>query len=409
MEIAEKSLAEEVEAWRTLDPLAAELRRDPVPLYHRLQAEDPLHRLASGTYLVTRHADVDLAGRHPDFTREGLMTGSAAHDSAWERLLHGNFEFLDPPAHTRVRNLAQSPFSAKSVASWRPRFEALVDAYLDRVAGQGGMDVVADFAAPLPVAVITDLLGLPAELGELFEGITEILLEMFIPGERSPTFLTRADAVAEDFIDAMGHVIDERRQHPGSDLLTTLIMASDGEDRLSRDELIATCMLVHVAGHETTGNLIANAVLTLLRHPDQLALLRADPSLIRSAVEEVLRFEPSALTAAPARATAPIVTSSGTIPAGAVVQPLTAAACRDPRVHPNPDQFDIRRREPHLAFYAGTHFCMGAMLSRAETQVAIAKLLERFPRLELESDTAEWRNIWSIRALERLPVTWGGG
>jgi cytochrome P450 len=269
------------------------------------------------------------------------------------------------------------------------------------------MDLVADYAMPFPIDVITALLGLPDELSGVLDEVTQVLLRLFIPGDKPPEVMARADEVAVRFTAAMRDVVEYRRRNLGDDLLSLLIEARDGSDRLNDDELIATCMLLHIAGHETTGNLIANAVLTLVRHPDQLAAVRSDPTLLRPAIEEVLRYEPSAITAAPATTVEPIELSGVTIPAGEVIQPLTAAANRDPRAFEEPDRFDVRRApNKHVAFYSGTHFCMGATLSRVETEEALRALFDRLPDLEPATESPRWRKVWSIRALEALPVRW---
>jgi cytochrome P450 len=403
-----RPLAQDVHDWITLAP--SPLRDDPAPLYHRLLEEEPVHKATTGAWLLVRRADVDASGRHQSLSRETAPYGvqkQAGPPSPFAALTHGNLEFRDPPVHTRLRTLAQQPFSARNVAAWRPRLRALVNERLDAVVDKGEMDLVADYSMPFPVDVITALLGLPRELTGILDEVTQVLLRLFIPGTKPPEVMAWADEVAVRFVAAMRDVVEHRRQHPADDLLSLLIEARDGSDRLNDDELIATCMLLHVAGHETTGNLIANAVLTLLRHPDQLADLRADPALLRPAIEEVLRYEPSAITAAPATTVEPVEFSGVTIPAGEVVQPLTAAANRDPRAFEEPDRFDIRRApNKHIAFYSGTHFCMGATLSRVESEEALGALLQRLPDLELAVESAPWRKVWSIRALEALPVRW---
>jgi cytochrome P450 len=405
-------LGSEVEQWISgQGPRGSALRADPVPLYHRLLEEDPVHHARTGTWLLVRRADVDAAGRHPALSREtapwGLKPPAEDKVSPWARLTHGNLEFRDPPEHTRLRSLAQQPFSARNIARWRPRLQDLIESCLDELEPTGSMDLVRDFALPFPVAVITELLGLPDELSGILDGITEVLFELFVPGPKPPSVMERADGLAVEYTDALGEVIRHRRSNLGDDLLSMLIQARDGTDALTLDELTATCMLLHIAGHETTGNLISNAVLTLLRHPDQLREVQADPDLIRPALEEVLRFEPSAITAAPATATEDVCFSDSTIPAGEMVQPLTAAANRDPRAFPDPDRFDIHRApNRHVAFSSGVHFCMGATLSRAEAEDSLRALLRRLPGLSMTSSAPRWRPVWSVRALEELPIAW---
>jgi pimeloyl-[acyl-carrier protein] synthase len=228
---------------------------------------------------------------------------------------------------------------------------------------------------------------------------------MFEPGPKSPELWQEADAIAAQTYDQVAGYVAERSRHLGDDVLSGLITASEGDDRLTRDEIIGQVLNLHIAGFETTANLIANTVLTLLRNPDQLALLQASPALIGGAVEEGLRYESPARTVMAAPAERDIELESVTIPAGDPVILVVAAANRDPAVFDDPGRFDIQRSpNPHIAFSSGYHFCLGAHLARLEAQIALGALIQRFPQMRLATDEVQWRPSWTLRALERLPV-----
>jgi cytochrome P450 len=307
----------------------------------------------------------------------------------------------DPPAHTRLRRLTAAAFSPRRVKAMEARIHALVAELLDRVVASGGMDAVRDFAYPLPATVIAELIGAPAEDFPRFRAWSQALGEVAF-GAGDPERYPRALAGLEQMLAYFHEQI--ARPHPPDDFIGVLL-AGDGSEALSRDEIAGMCALLLFAGHETTTSLISNAILTLDRHPEQLARVRADPSLIAPAVEEVLRFEgPVKLIVR--WAAQPLELGGQRIAAGTRVQLVLSAANRDPARFADPDAFDVARApNPHLAFGRGVHACIGAMLARLEARAALAGLLERVPSFAVEA-TERWAPSRESRALESLAVTW---
>ncbi len=313
----------------------------------------------------------------------------------------------DPPDHTRLRGLVNKAFTPRVVEMLRPRIQQIVDGLLDAADGAGAMDLIEDFAYPIPVIVICEMLGVPVEDRERFKkwglDIARGLDAIWLPPDSEVT--QRSMASRRALSDYFRALIAERRTAPRNDLLSALIAAEEAGDKLSEEELLATCILLLVAGHETTVNLIGNGTLALLRHPDQLRLLRENPGLIGSAVEELLRFD------GPVQRTARIpsedVTIRGcTIAKGEMVMPFIGAADRDPAQFPDPDRLDIARGDNrHIAFGWGIHFCLGAPLARVEGQIAINTLVQRLPKLSLATDKPEFRQSLTLRGLSALPVS----
>jgi len=311
----------------------------------------------------------------------------------------------DAPDHTRVRSLVNKAFTARRVESLRAHIQEVVDKLLDAVAPHGEMEVIADFAYPLPATIICELLGVPLEDRDTFKGWARDLAPIldFVSGQ-SDEALKRMEASAAPFVDFMRGLIDLRRTQPADDLLTALIDARDAGDRLSDDELLAAAALVLGAGFETTMNLIGNGTYLLCEHRDQLERLRADPSLIASAVEEVLRLEgPVLLTSRVALEEADVAGTCAHARQQGVV--MLAAANRDPEVFHDPESFDISRSpNPHLTFGGGPHFCPGAALARLEGQIALGTLVRRFPGIKLVAEP-EWRATTVLHGLKELRVT----
>jgi cytochrome P450 len=312
----------------------------------------------------------------------------------------------DPPNHTRLRGLVSKAFTPRVVDVLRPHIQQIVDGLLDRVAGAHAMDLIEDFAYPLPVIVICELLGVPVEDRDRFKGwgldIARGLDAILLPPDSE--VIQRSAASRRALTDYFRALIAERRASPRADLLSGLIAAEEVGDRLSEGELLATCILLLVAGHETTVNLVGNGTLALLRHPDQLRRLRENPGLIGSAVEELLRYDgPVQRTA---RVPSEAVTIGGhTLAEGDLVLPFMGAADRDPAQFTDPDGLDIARTDNrHIAFGWGIHFCLGAPLARVEGQIAINTLVRRLPKLALATDRPEYRQSLTLRGLAALPV-----
>ncbi len=390
-----------------VDLLDPAVLSDPYPLFHRLRTEDPVHWEADLEFwALTRYADALYA------LREDSLLSSAIHDSPrpggvglssarW-------FVFLDPPRHTRLRALVHSAFTPQVVEGLRARIQAIVDELLDRAAEAGRLDLIADLGFPLPAIVIAELLGVPAEDRAQFRAWSADLaaagglVRMAADGAER---LSRARAGGAALNAYFRDIIRERRRAPRDDLVSRLTGVQSAEGTLSEEELVDTCALLLFAGHETTTNLIGNGMLALLRHPDELSRLRADPSLIGSAVEELLRYDsPVQMRVRVARETVEI--GGRRIAKGQRVLILVGAANRDPARFPDPDRLDIARPDNrHLAFGHGIHFCTGAPLARLEGAIAIRRLLRRFPRLELTTDQLAWRETLTLRALNALPVS----
>ena len=388
------------------DPFAPEHRANPYVLYRRIRENDPVHRALDGSWVVSRWADGTAVLRDPRFSGspEWLAEGDhRAENNPIRQVGTSLMMFLDPPDHTRLRSLVSKAFTPKRVEAMRPRVQRLVDELLDAVVEQGEMDVLGDLAYPLPTVVICELLGVPPEDHEVFAAWSEAAVRLLDPGDELEP-MQAANAAVEGFEGYFHALFEQRRRDPGDDLLSALTQAEDGGDRLSPQELMSMAVLLLVAGHETTVNLIGNGVVLLLRHPDELARLRADPALAPTAVEECLRYEsPIQITGRYAKTALEV--AGHTFDKGAPVMTLLAAANRDPRQFPDADRFDIGRRDNHhLAFSNGAHFCLGATLARLETEVALTRLVTRFPTLELAADPVR-RDTINLRGLAELRLT----
>ncbi|MFE4368627.1 cytochrome P450 [Streptomyces sp. NPDC056835] len=385
---------------------------DPYPAYQALRAEGPVRRVrmpgGEGVWLVLGY-DAVRAGLGDSRLRNDIRH-SAEFDSDGGYAIGRNMLQVDPPDHTRLRALVSRQFTARRIAELEPRVQRISAGLLDVMAPAGGADLVDAYAFPLPITVICELLGVPAADREAFHRWSSAIVAV--------TDAEAAMAGAAAMTEYLTGLIEEKRSlAPGenADLLHALVRAhdSDGEDgdHLAPDELLGMAFLLLVAGHETTVNLISSAVHLLLRHPDQLTALRADPGLLAGAIEETLRYEPPAQIAA-YRYTAEPVTLAGTpIPRGERVVLSLAAANRDPARFADPERFDIRRdpaaNRAQLAFSHGIHHCLGAPLARLEASIALPALLERFPELALDDASAapEWRPSL-LRGLRTLPVRW---
>ncbi|HEY7140592.1 MAG TPA: cytochrome P450 [Methylomirabilota bacterium] len=393
-----------------LDPAFLE---DPYPAYHRLRAEDPVHRHPLGFYVLTRYDDVAGFLRDGRFGKGGYQAlfesrfGSGP-DGPW---LPMSMLFRDPPDHTRLRALVSKAFTPRVVEGLRAHIQAIVDRLLDGLAGAGRVDVVEALAYPLPVTVISELLGVPAGDSETVKvwsrDVARALDAIALPV--APEVIERGSRATEEIAQYFRGLVEERRRRPGDDLLSGLVEAEEAGDRLSERELLATCLLLYVAGHETTVNLIGNGLLILLRHPAERRRLEADPGLLPGAIEELLRYDgPVQRVGRMASRDAEI--AGVQIPQGSLVLGLLGAANRDPAHFPEPDRLDLGRDQPrHLAFGSGIHYCLGAPLARIEAQVAIGTVLRRFPALALAAERPVWRPSSTLRGLEALTVVLGNG
>jgi cytochrome P450 len=314
--------------------------------------------------------------------------------------------FQDPPDHTRLRGLVSKAFTPRAVEILRNEIAGIVEQLLDKVKGEQTFDLMATLAYPLPVLVICELLGVAEQDRYRFGAWSRALGEGFDNmSNQDPEVLRRGNEAAAGLTEYFLELVEARRKEPRDDLLSGMIAAEEKGDRLSEDELLATCVLLFFAGHETTVNLIGNGTLALLRNPDQAELLRKRPELLPNAVEELLRYD------SPVQRTGRTVISDVEIGGlslhpGQRVNLLIGAANRDPRQFPDPDRLDVTRGNAaqHLSFASGIHYCVGAPLARLEAQLAIGALLRRYPHLRVATDRPRWRRTFVLRGLESLPV-----
>jgi cytochrome P450 len=398
------------------DPTDVATSADPYPVFRRLRDEEPVHRsTVLNGWVLTRYADVRQALSDPRLSSDRL-TPFVRHRSAREpggaiaelgRHLGLWAVFTDPPRHTHLRGLMNRAFTTRAVERLRPRVDAIVEELIDRVAARGRMDLIRDFAYPLPITVIADFLGVPPEERERLKLWSDELATFVGSAYATPDKYERAAQGLAHMTACFRDLIRARRRRPVEDLMSALVALEDGDTGPSEDELVATCVLLLFAGHETTTNLLGNGMLALLRHPGELGLLRDDPTLAAAAVEEMLRYDgPSG---AMVRIVADEVEMHGvTLRPGERLFLMINAANRDPRQFPEPDRFDIRR-EPnrHVAFGQGIHFCAGAPLARLEGQVALPALVGRLRDLALAvaPEDLSWLDSLVFRGVRSLPVS----
>jgi hypothetical protein len=369
-----------------------------------------VHRCPDGSVFLTRYDDVVAVYQdHHRFASDKRVEFAPKFgDTPLYEHHTTSVVFRDPPDHTRIRRLFAPAFTPRALAALEPRIEALVDDLLGRAAARGGMDVVDDFAAAVPVQLIGDMLGIPGDERGPLRGWSLAILGALEPAP-GPERLDAGNQAVEEFKDYLRRLIAARRRRPGTDpgeILSALIAAEDAGDRLTEVELLHQCIFLLNAGHEKTTNLIANAALTLLEHPDAAARLRAEPSLIGTAVEEFLRYQsPNQL--GNRRVVAEATIGGVTLPPDTLVTLCIGAANRDPAQFHDPDRVDVARTpNRHLAFITGIHACAGMWLARMEGRVAIGRLVARFPDLRLAGAPVRGRRA-RFRTLVSLPVAVG--
>jgi cytochrome P450 len=391
------------------NPFLPEFHADPYPFYKRLREQEPVHQTPMGFWVLTRYDDSVAVLRDQRFGREEFQQMlSAVYGGEESDRLPRSMLFRDPPDHTRLRGLVSKAFTPRTIEQMRGHIQEIVDRLLGRALAQGGMDVIEDLAYPLPVTVICEMLGVPVDdhlsirhwSADIARSLDAIGL---MPSDKG--IVERGQVARRALADYFRALVPERRRRPRADLLSGLIAAEEQGDKLSEAEVISMCLLLFIAGHETTVNLIGNGTLALLRHPEQLGRLRAEPGLVPNAVEELLRYD------SPVQRTARITTTEVEIAGhaigkGAMVVTALGAANRDPAQFPDPDRLDVARRDPrHISFGFGIHFCLGAPLARVEGQIALGTLLRRAPGLTLAETSPEWRESSVLRGLKRLRVT----
>jgi cytochrome P450 len=396
-------------------------RDDPFPLFAEVRALGPVHHvtLADGhdAWLVVGYDEARIALNHPLLSKD-MHAALATGDGVVAEGLPGpafarHMLSVDPPDHTRLRRLVSSAFTPRHVEELRPRVQGIVDDLLDEMAAAGPgarIDLVAAFAFPLPFTVICELLGVPEpDRGALGRGLTAMLVPTSTDEEHA-----RAKEASDGVVAMLEALVETKQQAPGDDLVSGLITARDGEERLNTQELLSTIFQLIVAGHDTTASFIGNSVVALLRNPEELDRLRSDPDVFPAALEELLRYDAPVPHSTFRFAAQAVELGEMTIPAGAQVIISLAAADRDAGQYADPDVLDLDRAEArHLSFGHGIHHCLGAPLARLEGHLALGTLLRRFPELRLAVSPDELR--WGhgdglvLRGLTELPVVPGPG
>lgn len=386
-------------------------RANPYPAYAQIREHGPLQLPDMTLDVFSSFTDCDDVLRHPSSASDRLKSTAAQREIAEgaeaRPLGPPGFLFLDPPDHTRLRKLVSKAFAPKVVKALEPDITALVDSLLDRVEQEGRFEVIDDLAHPLPVAVICRLLGVPIEDEPQFSHASALLAAALDP---VISFTGQAPGSFDEMFQAgmwlrgyLRELIERRRNDPGDDLMSALIDVEESGDQLTEEEIIATCNLLLIAGHETTVNLIANAILAMLRHPTQWAALSTDPQRASAVVEETLRYDPPVQLMG--RIAADDMTIGDTdVPKGDVMMLLLAAAHHDPTAVDRPDEFDPDRETiRHLGFGKGPHFCLGAPLARLEAAVALSKVTARFPQARLAGEPQYKPNL-TLRGMASLEV-----
>ena len=399
----------------TYDPAAPEVRRNPFPVYSQLQDDDPVHWSESlRSWVLTRYDDVRQVAMSDVMSPDRLRPFYAQLKGERREILAEVMRYLslwmvfrDPPEHTRLRRLVSTAFTPRSIEALAEPVGRIVDQLLDALPKNQSVDWAQQVAMPLPAYVILDLLGIPHQSYADLKAWSDDLRAFVGSSRADPDRYNRARHGATQLAGFFREVIAARRAAPGEDFVSRMITARDEQGSLSEDELVATCMLVLFAGHETTTHLLSNSANALLDHPDQLQRLRDNPALINPAVEEFLRYD------GPSNAITRVVSADHEIGgkllrSGDRVFAMVNAANRDPRRFDDPQGLDIARQpNRHLTFGFGLHFCLGAPLARLEAQLCFAGLIQRFGKIERAAGETEWIDSLAMRGLSRLPVQLG--
>ena len=391
-----------------------QFKANPFPFLATLRANQPVYRTSlpdkvkTPVWLITRYEDVNALLKDERFpkNRRSALTPEQISKLPWVppmfRPLERNMLDLDEPDHTRLRALVHKAFTPRLVERMRERVQTLADELLEAVARRGEMDLINDYALPLPMTIITEILGVPAGDRHKFHKWSKAVVSL-----SSPNATVRVIPSVWMFIRYLRRFFKVRRRDPQDDLASALIQAEEDGDKLSEDELLAMVFLLLIAGHETTVNLIGSGTLALLEHPDRMEKLRREPSLIKSAVEELLRYTAPVFMSTERYAREDVTLHGVTIPRGEMTLGVIGSANRDETVFENPNALNITR-EPnrHLSFGQGIHFCLGAPLARMEAQIAVNTLLSRMPdlRLKVSPNSLRWRPSMVLRGLDSLPV-----
>lgn len=399
------------------DLYSTTFKRDPYPLYAKLRAETPVLRNAGLSpneqfWFVTGYAEAETVLRdHKRFVKNYHNTLTAEQRAQLPpmprlmQLLDQHMLNLDGADHMRQRTLVNKAFTTRIINSMHDRVQRIADELLDNVQAKGAMDLIDEYAFPLPIVVIAEMLGIPAADRDRFRAWSDA----FVTPSLTEAEWRQAERLLNEFTDYLGEIFAARRKAPRNDLITALIQAEEAGDQLSEEELYSMVVLLIVAGHETTVNLIGNGTLALLRHPDQLALLKADPTLMPNAVEELLRYDGPVERATLRFAAEDLKLGGQPIRRGEALVVVLGSANRDAAQFNQPDTLDVTRdNSRHLAFGYGVHYCVGAPLARLEGRIALTTLLRRLPNLRLAAPVEEltWRFNPILRGMNHLPVAW---
>ena len=387
-----------------VDLMAQQHKADPFPYYAQLRARAPVHKTmihgVGDVWLITRYKDVVSVLKDKRFAKDPRNAGRRVREpDEWEiKIMSNNLLRYDDPNHQRVRGLAAKALKRCGIEHLTGRIAAVTDELLDAMADRPESDLLRDFAYPLPLIAISDLVGIPREDHDKMPRWIEQATSPSGPPDMT---------ILSQFLRYLQRLAERRRQDPENDLISALAAAESDGDRLSPDELVATTTALLIAGHETAVNLISSGALTLLQHPDQRDLLVERPELAASAVEELLRFSAPVESATERFAVEDMEFCGARIARGDIVLAVLASANRDAEIFDDPDRFDITRSpNPHVAFGSGAHYCMGAPFAQMQAEIAFVELFKRFPRMSLAapSDRLPWKQMPILRGLERLPV-----
>ncbi len=399
-------------------------KANPYPIYAALRTENPVHRRANvdgknGTCFITGYAEsLAILRDHTHFVKDYRQTLTPSEQAALPpdpplmRLLSRHMLNTDPPDHTRLRALVNKAFTVRMVEQLEDQIRLIAEQLLDAVFRRqtrniGEMDLIEDFAFPLPIIVIADLLGIPTKDQNRFRAWSHAIVQPSPNSARNEQKELKSRRLMEDFIGYLRSVLAERRRVPRSDLISSLLQAEEAGDALSEDEIFSTLLLLIVVGHETSVNLIGNSMLTLFKHPETMRVLQQEPDVIPSAIEELIRYDGPVERAPMRYAAEDFKIGNAVIQRGDAVSVVLAAANHDPAQFIEPDQLDIlRQNNRHIGFGLGAHYCLGAPLARVEGRVAIEVLLRRCPNMQLAIPIEElrWRTNPIMRGLHRLPV-----
>jgi hypothetical protein len=392
-----------------------EILQDPYPTYTRLLEEGPLHYVDVGSkwavWSVFSHAECSAMAKDPRCSAKraqqqllALPLSRQAEFSELARMLGLWLIFMDPPEHTRLRKLLNKGFSPAAIEALRPQVEAIVDGMLKPLQAGSEVELMREFANPMPVRIICEMLGIPQELNDTFVDWSRAIALFRGSPDRTVEQAKAAQDALIDLTEFFRKTVAERKRNKGNDLISLLIDIEEEGEVLTEEELYAQCIALLFAGHETTRNLIGNGMYTLLRHPEETAELRENPEMIRTAIEELLRFE------SPVQFTARVLKEDieicgQRIPKKWTILCMLGAANRDPKRFKEPNKLDLKRlNNQHLAFSAGPHACIGGQLARLEGQIAIRNLVQRFPNMKLTGPRPEWASTFGFRGLKSLSV-----